>query len=367
MRRARLIPLCICLITPRVLAAQWQASGELGVAYLDQTGIPRSTAQTLGATIDGVFSRALIRSTGLVSATESGRLSAQAAAIATLFGPINRRARWDLSAAASRFDQTGLQTASSAEAIGRLLFGVGRRGAALGLAGGTRRADAGRQPFGSLSLGGWQGFKLEQVGLDIMLARTTTRPFDEAPRIGLNYGDASANWRHDQGRFSIGAVAGVRVSNNSLVPNGGWGSADASVWLASHVALVLAGGRTPQDVIRGVPRITYGSITLRVTSFARPSLVRPRPRPNGPRLDATREYIEVRADSATQVELMGDFTDWLPVTLERHGDVWRLERDLTPGLHRLMIRIDGGEWTTPVNLPRAKDELGGVVGLVTVP
>jgi Glycogen recognition site of AMP-activated protein kinase len=367
MRRARLIPLCICLTTPRALAAQWQASGELGVARLEQTRIPRSTAETLGATIDGVFSRALIRSTGLLSATESGRLSAQAGAIATLFGPLDRRVRWELSAAASRFDQTGAQTASSAEALGRLLFGVGRRGAAVGLAGGTRRADAGRQPFGSLSLGGWQGFKREQVGLDIMLVRTTTRPFDEAPRIGLNYGDASANWRHDQGRFSIGAVAGVRVSNSSLVPNGGWGSVDASVWLGSHVALVAAGGRSPQDVIRGVPRVTYGSIALRVTSFARPSLVRPRPRPNGPRLDATREYIEVRADSATQVELMGDFTDWLPIALERRGDVWRIERELSPGLHRLMIRIDGGEWTTPMNLPRAKDELGGVVGLVTVP
>jgi hypothetical protein len=334
---------------------------------LEQTGIPVSTAQSLGATIDGVFSRALIRSTGLVSATESGRLSAQAAAIATLFGPLNQRARWELSAAASRFDQTGAQTASSAEAIGRLLFGAGRRGVAIGLAGGTRRADAGRQPFASLALGGWRGFKREQVGLDVMLVRTLTRPFEEASRIGLNYGDASVNWRHDQARFSIGAVAGVRVSDYSLVPNGGWGSADASVWLGSHVALVVAGGRTPQDVIRGVPRITYGSIALRVTSFARPSLERSRPRPDGPRLDATREYIEVRADSATQVEVMGDFTDWLPVALERRGDVWRIERDLSPGLHRLMIRIDGGEWTTPMNLPRAKDELGGVVGLITVP
>jgi hypothetical protein len=354
-------------MTPRALAAQWQASGELGVARLEQTGIPRSTAETLGATIDGVFSHALIRSTGLLSATESGRLSAQAAAIATLFGPLNRRARWELSAAASRFDQTGLQTASSAEALGRLLVGAGRRGAALGLAGGTRRADAGRQPFGSLSLGGWQGFKREQVGLDIMLVRTTTRPFDESPIIGLNYGDASANWRHDQGRFSISAVAGVRVSNNSLVPNGGWGSVDASVWLASHVALVIAGGRTPQDVIRGVPRITYGSVTLRFSTLARASLARPRPAPNGPRLDATREFIEVQADSATQVEVMGDFTDWLPVAMERRGDVWRIERALSPGLHRLMIRVDGGEWTTPMNLPRAKDELGGFVGLVTVP
>ena len=64
---------------------------------------------------------------------------------------------------------------------------------------------------------------------------------------------------------------------------------------------------------------------------------------------------------------MGDFTDWNPVALELAADVWRFDRAIAPGLHRIALRIDGGEWSAPVNLPRATDDLGGVVGLITVP
>jgi hypothetical protein len=85
------------------------------------------------------------------------------------------------------------------------------------------------------------------------------------------------------------------------------------------------------------------------------------------RIDDTRRRIEVRGVSASRVEVMGDFTDWNPVMLESTGDAWRLERAISSGLHRIAIRLDGGEWIAPVNLPRATDEFGGVVGLITVP
>jgi hypothetical protein len=64
---------------------------------------------------------------------------------------------------------------------------------------------------------------------------------------------------------------------------------------------------------------------------------------------------------------MADFTDWAPIDLTRAGDVWRVELAIAPGLHRVAIRIDGGAWTAPANLPRVTDDLGGVVGLVAVP
>ena len=92
----------------------------------------------------------------------------------------------------------------------------------------------------------------------------------------------------------------------------------------------------------------------------------------GPRLSieagaAGARNIEVGARGAQRVELMADFTDWSPVELERDGDVWRFERAIPPGLHRVAIRIDGGAWTAPANLPRVNDDLGGVVGLISVP
>jgi hypothetical protein len=32
-----------------------------------------------------------------------------------------------------------------------------------------------------------------------------------------------------------------------------------------------------------------------------------------------------------------------------------------------MLRIDGGAWSVPANLPRIDDELGGTVGLIVIP
>jgi hypothetical protein len=123
--------------------------------------------------------------------------------------------------------------------------------------------------------------------------------------------------------------------------------------------------------VRGIPRTTFLSLTLRVTgqrhltisrratvAGARVSIVR---------LDAARRRIEIRGVTASRIEVMGDFTDWMPVALDALGDVWRVEREISPGLHRMAIRLDGGEWIAPANLPRATDDLGGVVGLVTVP
>src|SRR5215510_3904288 len=113
MRRARLIPLFLfCLTISRPLGAQWQASGELGVSRVKQAAIPVSNAPTFGATLDGIFPRALIRTTGLISHADVNRWTAQGAASATLVGPVDHRVRWDLSGAVSGFAQTGAQTAS---------------------------------------------------------------------------------------------------------------------------------------------------------------------------------------------------------------------------------------------------------------
>ena len=71
---------------------------------------------------------------------------------------------------------------------------------------------------------------------------------------------------------------------------------------------------------------------------------------------------------AERVELMGDFTGWEAVTLGRGDDRWFVERVVSPGPHRLAIRVDGGEWVAPSNVPSVRDEeLGGAVGLITVP
>jgi hypothetical protein len=78
------------------------------------------------------------------------------------------------------------------------------------------------------------------------------------------------------------------------------------------------------------------------------------------------------------VELMADFTDWVPVPLVRlprgtaggrardAADLWAAELVIAPGVHRVNVRVDGGPWRPPPGLSVVRDEFGGEVGLLVV-
>jgi hypothetical protein len=367
MCRARLIPLVVLSMFARPLGAQWQANVDLGVSRLEQTGIPKSSAQTLGINANAVVSRFRLVGNWLTARTSETRWTTQALGAASAFGQIGSRMQWELGGVTSVFAETNAQTASSAEVIARGYFGTTRFGSSLALGGGTRRADAGRQPLGRGIANAWTNNVAGRFGVELSHVHTTTTPFAGQNRITLTYTDASASWRGDFGRVAGGAVVGVRTSNNAIVPDGGWGSADVTTWLTSRVALAVSAGQSPQDVVRGVPRIRYVSGAVRIALQPRIAAPQPVARGRGPYLIATRDGIEIRLDSAGRVELMGDFTEWMPVSLVRAGRAWRLDRPISPGIHRLAIRIDGGDWMTPTNLPAAHDDLGGAVALVAVP
>jgi hypothetical protein len=73
------------------------------------------------------------------------------------------------------------------------------------------------------------------------------------------------------------------------------------------------------------------------------------------------------ASSARTIEVAGTFTEWAPLQLDAAGaGAWALAAPLQPGQHRIMVRVDGGEWMAPANLPSVDDEVGGRVGLFTV-
>jgi hypothetical protein len=156
-------------------------------------------------------------------------------------------------------------------------------------------------------------------------------------------------------------------------------SASATWWVTPRVAVVAGAGRALEDIIRGVPTTRYTSLALRVALRERPrALFAPRRAPvdaTAPSLVAVRvsggsHMLRVRVTTASSVEMMADFTDWQPVTLDRNAatrDEWIMTRAISPGTHRVALRIDGGAWTVPVNLPRVDDDFGGTVGLVTIP
>jgi 1,4-alpha-glucan branching enzyme len=75
----------------------------------------------------------------------------------------------------------------------------------------------------------------------------------------------------------------------------------------------------------------------------------------------------VRAPGAAAVELMGDFTNWQPVSLKSTGsEWWTIALPITTGIHELNVRMNGGPWTVPLGLMEKRDEFGSSVGVVVI-
>ena len=154
------------------------------------------------------------------------------------------------------------------------------------------------------------------------------------------------------------------------------------MWLTRRLAIVLGHGAYPVDLSQLAPGGRYTALSMRIATrppalrdalarsvrYPTPSVVRP----VVATFDVKRNRdgtvrIRVRAPGAGSVELVGDFTDWDPLALERTiGDTWQIILPLASGTHRLNIRVDGGEWGVPPGVGTAQDEFGGVVGLLLI-
>jgi hypothetical protein len=77
--------------------------------------------------------------------------------------------------------------------------------------------------------------------------------------------------------------------------------------------------------------------------------------------------LTIKGAPARQAEVMGDFTDWKPEPLTGMGDGrWALPTALSPGVHHLNVRFDGGRWVVPSGTSAVDDGFGGRVGLLVV-
>lgn len=375
MRRLWLIPMVgFTLLTAATrLRAQWQLTGDVGASHLQQTGIPTGSAGTAGVTFDAGSARSWIRSSVLAARATQDRWTGQGLVTGTLIGPNAAAPRWQLDGVASMFGQSNALPTTSGELAARLRTGEAALGGAIGAAAGAMaHAGSSSQTWRGLA-DGWLTSGPERFFASGALTSApvlgVTPPSVPIPRV--RYLDLLAGWRHDAGGLSLGVVAGYRDGMGE-VNDGSWGSADATMWLTPHSAIVIAAGTALPDVVRGTPRSTYVSAVFRISVRPHVRLTLGEPAASGVRAHLARgadgaQRIEIVAPNASQVELRGDFTDWSPVQLQRTGEAFRLDIALPPGLHRVAIRVDGGDWIAPTNLPRADDGLGGTVGLITVP
>jgi hypothetical protein len=373
MRRARLFQIAVCqlgsLALPVLLSAQIETSVDIGASRLRQANVPTGNSFSGGATLDWLGDRGQMRATILASRQTESRWTGQGALLGSLTGD-SPSSWWQLDIAASNYAQTSALPTTSAEAAARVRLGSGLRGAAFGAGGGASITGGHTGGVGRALSDGWWAVGRERFAASLSWTRTT--PPKAFAAGSVSYEDFAGSWRHETGALSVGLSGGFRFQSSAGPDSDDWELADATVWFAPHAAFVVSGGRTLTDFVRGTPRTTWVGASIRLSPNAHPSVAwRGRPDAAMPRLVVTRigadrVALDITAVNATSVELMADFTDWQPVSLERAGGSWRVERAIASGLHRVSLRINGGAWAAPANLPRA-DAGEASVGLLTVP
>ncbi len=198
---------------------------------------------------------------------------------------------------------------------------------------------------------------------------------------GFDYIEGSTSARWSRGWLELSANGAARFGDEGS-PTRASGDLSATAWLSRQAAVVVGHGSYLSDPAQLAPGGRYTAVTIRIASrppafrdalartigYQAPIVARPvaagfeaRPERDG------NVRIRVRAADARSIEIMGDFTDWDPVTLERRrGDTWEITIPVARGTNRFNIRVNGGEWGVPPGVPVTDNDFGGVVGLLVI-
>ncbi|HEY9228672.1 MAG TPA: glycogen-binding domain-containing protein, partial [Gemmatimonadaceae bacterium] len=191
------------------------------------------------------------------------------------------------------------------------------------------------------------------------------------------FGDLEGSMHWDLGALELTAQMGHRFGNSYDVTADSrrWSAATGTIWLNERIAVIAGGGRQPALPLRGIPARTYAMAGLELAYWPLSKNSVPVSLPRSPLVKSFEHHaaatgmqkIIIRVGGVETVDVMGDFSDWTPLTLIRRGrDLWELSIPMSPGVHQINVRVDRGQWTAPPNLPTTKDAFSGEVGLMVI-
>ncbi|GIW53247.1 MAG: hypothetical protein KatS3mg081_2602 [Gemmatimonadales bacterium] len=348
---------------------------DAGVSHVTYDEFLPSAAFYISPAFTASGDRFLVRARGTWLGFESGNHSLQAALLGSWLEQPRPGSAIELGVeiGASRYESFG----NFSRLLARTVFhfrSAARQGGWAGLIAGAINSQGTALAAGQFSGGlvfGAAGLDWSVSGSGTLVERSGYADFEVRVRRAWSSG------------VELEARAAARAGDRDARP-GIYGEAAAVLPLSRWSSVVLASGRYPPDWLRGTVGGRYVSAALR---FAPP--LRPRVRPPGIRsadgsvsdgaagvpvalveVSGGRGALQVlvfRAPGAARVELMADFTDWQPVSLEPAGEgLWKLAVRLVPGRYRLNVRLDGGEWLAPAGTTAVEDDFQGTVGTVVV-
>lgn len=197
-------------------------------------------------------------------------------------------------------------------------------------------------------------------------------PTPETPaRKGVTeYTDVGSRVMLGLHRYELGLSLMHRIG--SVNRGTGW-NVSGTWWMTPSVGLLGVTGYSLPQLGFSFPGGRYGTLGLRLSLGVRSPTEQTRRRTaevsptGGPALVLAGRRLTIKGAPARQAEVMGDFTDWKPEPLTGMGDGrWALPTALSPGVHHLNVRFDGGRWVVPSGTSAVDDGFGGRVGLLVV-
>ncbi len=194
------------------------------------------------------------------------------------------------------------------------------------------------------------------------------------------------SWEGTAGRYEL--IGGLRTGEG-IIGKSTWGGFSASWPILVGAYLALSVGSYPVDLLQSLPGGRYAALSVRVPAkgFSLRSRATPRlpvvPRPvlhpelptqypiaivvGEPYDSLYLREVRVWAPGNPLVELLADFTEWIPVPLVRQaGGDWLGYYRVPPGARRVNLRLNGHEVVVPMNVSAIDDEFTGKVGVLIV-
>ncbi|MFL5617648.1 MAG: glycogen-binding domain-containing protein [Gemmatimonadaceae bacterium] len=358
----------------RPLGAQQRSALDVGVSimrFLDDSTTIAGPSLDLTSAADG---RRLFGWVNLGGVGTIGAASGSATLAGGARAPIGRR--WLVEGSAELFGLAGtsVHSAVSATAAGRAMRLVGDGGIWARGAASISRREAGGLPAYALEAGLWWSWSRARVSALLVDQHAKAQLFAGPQRnyligtIPVHYQEGTLDARVEGDAVSLDLSAGVRRDPDAASVYEPVLSATAAFWQSESRAWTVSVARQPPDWVRGADAAQWIALGMRFLerrpATARAERVRPIVTVHA---DDGQRRVRVLAPGAHTVEVMADFTDWAPVTLVPTRDAFEGGFDLSPGTHRLVVRIDGGAWRAAANTPAVDDDLGGRVGLLVVP
>jgi hypothetical protein len=370
----------ILLVARASQAQKVESTLDVGGAALRYADTLTTGAATITPHLVADWGSEFIDASGTYSHFTSGGWSTQGSLSASRFIPINHAFFGEVGGFAGGSTHNDGTRTGEVIANGRLHLTRDKSEFFLGFGGG-RTWDA----------TAWRSLLLGEVGASIGSGPTSALVTISPTMVNdsIKYADtqASLSWKGEA--VDLGALLGFRLGDQLTTLSANvksWASASAVFWMTPRIGLALGGGNYPVDPTQGFPGGRFVSLSVRLAQGRRPSQrpneqsgrefplpdLAPSTAPGVTGFVAARDVgdavtLRVNAPGARQVEISGDFTNWVPAQLApAGGGWWSITIPIKNGKYQMNVRVNGGQWTVPPGLLSIADEFGGTVGLLIV-